>query len=421
MTEERMDQELGLNALFGEDNENNFEDNENQQELGLTMLFGEDNEDDFEDSVARRAEDGYVQALHRIMSWEDEYDENPAVDIELLDLSGLGLKILPPLPDGLRMLNCEGNLLETLDGLPRTLISLECGNNRLTALPDTLPPYLYTLNCEDNKLTRLPEVLPDTITHLYADRNRITELPVLPEILEMLSVDDNLLTELPAALPATLRLLYANKNRLTHLPAVLPRGLTSLLVSQNQITEFTEFPPDIDHLYLCKNPAPGLLPPLPPALKRLTVCGLGIKVLPALPPKLEMLRASENKLTSLPTLPATLTDMCVGYNYLTSLPLPLPPNLVVLGAVWNRLGYLPEPEEFPKTITTFWFDGNALPNEEEGESLEDYLEQVKRCFVKYQTRITKRTQAIFEELMALTWHPDRVDARREYGIAYDDM
>jgi Leucine-rich repeat (LRR) protein len=417
-----MDQELGLNALFGEDNE----DNENQQGLGLNMLFGEDNENNFEDSENQRAEEGYMQALHRIMTWEDEYEDDPTLDLELLDLSGLGLKTMPPLPDGLRMLNCENNLLETLgedyDALPRTLISLECGNNRLTALPDPLPPYLYTLDCESNKLTRLPEVLPDTIARLCVDRNQITELPAaLPENLEMLSVDENLLTELPEALPATLTSLYASKNRLTRLPAVLPRGLTSLLVNGNQITEFTEFPPDIDHLYLCKNPAPGPLPPLPPALKRLTVCGLGIKALPLLPPKLEMLRASENKLTSLPTLPATLTDMCVGHNYLTSLPLPLPPNLEVLGAVWNRLGHLPDPEEFPKTITTFWFDGNALPNEEEGESLHDYLDQVKRCFVKYQKRIAKRTQTIFDELMALTWHPDRVDARRACGIAYDEM
>jgi len=35
--------------------------------------------------------------------------------------------------------------------------------------------------------------------------------------------------------------------------------------------------------------------------------------------------------------------------------------------------------------------------------------------------ITKRTEAVFEELMALTWHPDRVDARRAHGLACDAM
>lgn len=415
-------EDLGLNMLFGGE-EDEYEDLYYEEDLGLNMLFGEDN---YEDIEAQRAEEGYMQALHRIMTWEDEYEEDPANSIEALDLSGLGLKTVPPLPIGLRILNCENNLLESLgedyDALPDTLISLDCGNNRLTGLPDPLPPYLFTLDCENNRLTRLPAVLPDTIERLCVDYNQITELPAaLPAALEMLSADNNLLTELPAALPAGLRLLYANKNRLTHLPRDLPGGLTSLMVSHNQITEFTEFPPDIDHLYLCKNPAPGPLPPLPPALKRLTVCGLGLKALPAFPPRLEMLRASENKLTRIPTLPATVTDICVAHNYLTELPLPLPPNLVVLGAVWNRLGHLPDPEEFPKTITTFWFDGNALPNEEEGESLHDYLAEVKRLYVKYQARITKRTQAIFDELMALTWHPDRVDARRAYGIAYEDM
>ena len=411
--------------LFGSGGDE-YEDLYYEQDLGLNMLFGEDNENNFEDSENQRAEEGYMQALHRIMTWEEEYEEDPANSIETLDLSGLGLKTVPPLPDGLRTLNCENNLLETLgedyDALPDTLIMLDCGNNRLTGLPDPLPPYLFTLDCENNRLTRLPAVLPDTIERLCVDYNQITELPAaLPAALEMLSADNNLLTELPAALPATLRSLYVSYNRLTRLPPSLPPRLTSLSVNNNLITEFTEFPPEVEVLYLCNNPAPGPLPPLPPALRRLTVCDLGIKALPAFPPRLEMLRASENKLTSLPTLPATVTDICVAHNYLTELPLPLPPNLVVLGAVWNRLGHLPDPEEFPKTITTFWFDGNALPNEEEGESLHDYLAEVKRCFVKYQARITKRTQAIFDELMALTWHPDRVDARRAYGIAYDEM
>jgi len=397
------------------------------EDLGLNMLFGDG--DDYEDMYYgenQRAEEGYLQALHRIMTWEDEYEEDPAFDLETLDLSGLGLKKLPPLPEGLRWLNCEANLLEALgddyDALPDTLISLECGNNRLTGLPDPLPPYLYTLDCENNKLTRLPANLPYTITRLYVDNNQITELPAaLPTALEMLSAEKNLLTELPALLPEGLRLLYVGHNRLTRLP-VLSRTLTSLTVNDNLITEFTEFPPDIEFLYLCKNPAPGPLPPLPPALKRLTACELGIKALPApLPPKLEMLRVSCNKLTRIPTLPATVTDVCVGHNYLTSLPLPLPPNLVSLAAVWNRLGHLPDPEEFPKTVTDFWFDGNALPQEEEGESLEDYLTEVKRLYAKYQARITKRTEKVFDELMALTWHPERVDARRAYGIAYDEM
>lgn len=419
------EQDLGLNMLFGGE-EDEYEDLYYEEDLGLNVLFGEDNENNFEDSENQRAEEGYVQALRRIVEWEEQYAEDPANVIETLDLSGLGLKTVPPLPEGLRWLKCENNLLETLgddyDSLPRSLISLECGNNRLTGLPDPLPPYLYALDCENNRLTRLPEVLPDTITRLYIDRNQITELPAaLPVALEMLSADNNLLTELPAALPATLRSLYVSYNRLTRLPPSLPPRLTSLSVNNNLITEFTEFPPAVEVLYLCKNPAPGPLPPLPPALKRLTACELGIKALPALPPRLEMLRASCNKLTRLPTLPATVTDICVGHNYLTELPLPLPPNLVSLGAVWNRLGHLPDPEEFPKTVEQFWFDGNALPNEEEGESLHDYLAEVKRLCAKYQTRITKRTNSIFDELMALTWHPDRVDARRAYGIAYDEM
>jgi len=376
--------------------------------LALNMLFGDGGEDDFEDIEARRAEEGYLQALQRIVEWEEEYEEDPENEIDVLDLSGLGLKILPPLPDEVRILNCDDNLIETLpDPLPRSLIYLDCARNKLTRLPDTLPTYLRALNCSDNALTELPVALPSLLDRLHVDGNRLTKLPWLPRDLELIAADNNLLTELPRNLPKNLKHLYVSKNRLTDLPT-LPQGMLNLTVDNNFITEFKEFPPLITMLHLCRNPAPGPLPALPVTLERLTVSGLGIKSLPTLPPKLQMLRASCNNLTSLPPLPKSLTDICVGHNRLTHLPMPLPPNLRVLAAVWNRIGHLPDADEVPATIEEFWFDGNAVPNEQEGESMQEYLAEVKRLNVKYKARITKRTQVIFEELMELMWHPDRI-------------
>jgi Leucine-rich repeat (LRR) protein len=392
-----------------------------EQEFGLNLLFGEDNEDDFEDSETRRAEEGYLEALRRIVAWEEAFEEDPDNDIETLDLSGLGLKTLPPLPDELRTLDCEDNLLQALpEPLPRSLLFLECSRNKLTCLPDPLPKHLRAVDCNYNALTELPAVLPSLLDRLQVEGNRLTKLPLLPRELDMISAERNMLTELPAQIPPHLKYLYLSKNRLERLPA-LPQTITFLTLDDNLITEFTEFPSSVESLYLCRNPVRGPLPPFPATLERLTICGLGLKSLPTLPPKLQLLRASENDLTSLPVLPKTLKDICVGHNRLTHLPTPLPPNLEVLGAVWNRIGHLPDPEEFPKTITSFWFDGNALPNEEDGESLEEYLAEVKRLNSKYKARITKRTQAIFEELMQLTWHPDRIDARRACGIQFEDM
>jgi hypothetical protein len=119
-----------------------------------------------------------------------------------------------------------------------------------------------------------------------------------------------------------------------------------------------------------------------------------------------MLRLSDNKLTSVPPLPATITDVCFAYNYLTALPTPLPPRLKSISAVGNLLAHLPD--EMPATITDFWFDKNQLPYEEEGETLEHYLSVVKRLYAKYKARIIERTNMVFEEMMALTWHPDRL-------------
>jgi Leucine-rich repeat (LRR) protein len=119
-----------------------------------------------------------------------------------------------------------------------------------------------------------------------------------------------------------------------------------------------------------------------------------------------MLRVSSNKLTSVPPLPATLTDVCFAHNYLTALPTPMPPNLKIISAVGNLLAHLPD--EMPATITQFWFDKNQLPEEEEDETIEHYLSEVKRLYAKYKARIIARTNIVFEEMMALVWHPDRL-------------
>ena len=376
-----------------------------ENDLGLNTLFG-GNEDDFEDDYQN--EQGYLQALHRIMDWEEDVEEDPLNNVETLNLSRLGLKTLPPLPKELLYLNCEDNMLETLpDPLPPGLLSLDCKNNQLTHLPETLPVSIFSIACDRNNLVRLPAVLPDQLSHINVDFNRLTELPAtLPRELSMLSADDNLLTEIPE-LPSSTKMLIVGYNRLTRLPT-LPEGLVMLTANNNLITEFpAAFPPGLKTMFLCRNPAPGMLAPLPVTLERLTACGLGMTALPSpLPPKLNMLRVSHNKLTSVPPLPATLTDVCFAHNYLTALPTPMPPNLKSISAVGNLLAWLPD--EMPATVTDFWFDLNQLPYEEEGETLEHYLSEVKRLYAKYRARIIKRTNEVFEEMMASVWHPDRL-------------
>jgi Leucine-rich repeat (LRR) protein len=364
----------------------------------MRRLFGHD--DDEEDSP-------FTLAEVAIAVWKQDFEDDPENAEEVLDLSDLGLTVIPPLPWGLQYLNCKNNQLETLGALPPTLLSLKCSNNKLTSLPENLPPFMTSLDCDHNALTSLPWVLPETLDILIIDHNQIHYLPPLPPNLMLLSAGENHLHKLPK-LPGTLTSLYVSNNILTSVPK-LHDGLLNLTLDRNLLTKFPEFPDSIQTLYICKNPAPGPLPRLPRALETLTACELGITSLPdPLPPKLQMIRVSCNKLTRIPTLPKTVTDVCFGHNYLTSLPLPLPPNLKILAAVWNRIGYLPKPEEMPKTIEQFWFDGNSVPNEAEDESMGDYIAYVERMFAKSKERITERTNVFFEEMMERLWHPDRL-------------
>ena len=95
-----------------------------------------------------------------------------------LNLAGLHLTELPPLPEGVEQLNCSLNSLTTLPPLPSTLRHLNCQYNNLTELPP-LPPNLITLSCENNNLTKLP-ALPSGIRKVYFTSNKIRELPDIP-------------------------------------------------------------------------------------------------------------------------------------------------------------------------------------------------------------------------------------------------
>jgi hypothetical protein len=134
---------------------------------------------------------------------------------------------------------------------------------------------------------------------------------------------------------------------------------------------------------------------------------IGVDVLPGpLPPKLERLYVSDNNLTSLPPLPATLEMLDMSHNQMTQLPTPLPPGLKLLSAVSNLIAWLPD--EAPSTLKAFWFDYNQLPNEEEGETIEQYLAAVKPIFERSKKRANQRTKQVSEELMQAVWNPDRL-------------
>ena len=85
-----------------------------------------------------------------------------------LDLSCLGLTALPPLPAGLKWLDCGYNALTALPPLPAGLEKLDCLNNALTALPP-LPAGLKKLYCYKNPHLRVVPRLPPSLREFTCD------------------------------------------------------------------------------------------------------------------------------------------------------------------------------------------------------------------------------------------------------------
>jgi Leucine-rich repeat (LRR) protein len=108
-----------------------------------------------------------AEAQRRIDEWVAEgYVEKD------LDLSYLGLRQLPSLPETLENLYCNENKLTSLPILPANLLILDCSNNKLTSLP-TLPESLIYLFCYENRLppemdTRMGESMEDYIARVRA-------------------------------------------------------------------------------------------------------------------------------------------------------------------------------------------------------------------------------------------------------------
>jgi hypothetical protein len=193
-----------------------------------------------------------------------------------LDLHGLGLKVLPDLPDGLRglrRLNLSGNRLPSLPASLWTLTGLEqldLSGNRLRTLDDGIGQLknLQTLNLSQNRLTELPprlaacthlqhldlfdnllSALPDVVLGLASlrsldlARNGVVALPELAgrlPALETLDLSGNRLAALPSDLHHLkgLRRLNLASNALRTLdPVTWPDGLEELVLEDNELSD----------------------------------------------------------------------------------------------------------------------------------------------------------------------------------------
>ncbi|EFW2968812.1 leucine-rich repeat domain-containing protein, partial [Shigella flexneri] len=144
-----------------------------------------------------------------------------------LDLSCLGLRSLPRLPDNLDEINVSNNQLSMLPELPRALKELNASSNQLSALPE-LPVSLEYINVSDNHLFALPE-LPASLEYINVSDNHLSVLPRLPMSLELLDAARNALEvipEFPERDDHIIRIFWLNQNRITAIPESI-LGLSS--------------------------------------------------------------------------------------------------------------------------------------------------------------------------------------------------
>ena len=182
-----------------------------------------------------------------------------------LNLRGLGLTQLPPIPEGLCSLCVEDNRLTTIDELPTSLSSLNCSKNRLVSLPSALPPALTHFTCNENRLSTLPP-LPPTLVFLNCGGNpRLESLPPLDHLSQLVELycGGNSLTELPPMSSLKLQRIWCSTNRLERLPPLKHlTALKQLRCGQNRLREIPEVP-DTFHLLNCGKNKLTVLPPLP--------------------------------------------------------------------------------------------------------------------------------------------------------------
>ena len=142
---------------------------------------------------------------------------------------------------GLTSLNCSDNRLTALDvGNLHNLETLDCSGNQISSENLKLPSaYLKTLDCSNNRLERLDEtVLPATLTELDCSDNPLTVLNVdfLNETLTKLGCAATQLSSLSVASLTNLTDLDCSFNRFTALDVTALQKLQKLYCHSNRLT-----------------------------------------------------------------------------------------------------------------------------------------------------------------------------------------
>jgi small GTP-binding protein len=336
-------------------------------------------------------------------------------NLTTLDLSGLGLEIIPKEVfelTGLQSLYLHSNHLSILPeeiGVLVNLKELKCQFNKLTSLPAEIGflKKLDQLILHDNNLAELPieiknlknlrvlllhynqlSIIPNETRYvrnlriLSLHNNQLSSLPDGIEHLanlEELTIQENNLTFLPSAIGNLLNLknLSIGQNSLKKLPSEIG-NLTNLESLSLYLNQIKELPPEIGkltnlrNLYLAQNQ----INELPNEIGRLTnleILYLSYNLLDRLPVKmgdlenLKKLELSNNQLTNLPPEIGKLTKLItlnLNQNKLEFLPSEIGDlvNLEEISLDKNNIKLFPEEIGKNKNLKRISIRNNQLRN-----------------------------------------------------------
>lgn len=206
-------------------------------------------------------EENGAKAAEIIRAWLAKNDSSA-----VLNLSGLGLKSLPPLPHGLEKLMANKNQLTVIPEhhLPASLTAIDVHNNQLVALPETLPiASLRLLNAANNLLKSVSAsaMVLDPACKIYLRANALDEATLLrlygPEL------NSNGLRQPSAARLASAPQQAAAQGTGAPMQATaLPTGVLPAAPDIGQgastlpdVSGFTIFLNHVRHTVCCQNPA----------------------------------------------------------------------------------------------------------------------------------------------------------------------
>ncbi len=153
-------------------------------------------------------------------------------------------------------LRCYSNSLTSLDvGQNRKLEFLICYDNQLDSLHVSNNLSLTYLYCFSNKLTVLDLTKNTELTNLECDNNRLSALDVSKDTsLLVLGCSNNLLNELDISKNIKLQVLSCGSNKLSILDASMNREMVFLACDSNQITSLiTNSPDELVELHCSNN------------------------------------------------------------------------------------------------------------------------------------------------------------------------